>query len=157
MDGLANFLLARFAEDKARALAATQGNERYPRWTAEPNMQIEEGCLCLSCFEPTESWDVYPIDGPDCSDHQCWHTMTIGEADARHIAHWDPIRVIADCDAKRKIVDRWKETAPTDSPIGCGWPDARTQEIHETLTDEVLPYLALPYTDHKDYQEAWRP
>ncbi len=44
-----------------------------------------------------------------------------------------PARVLADCEAKRRIAHR-----PNCPP----W---------------VLRYLALPYTDHPDYREEWRP
>jgi hypothetical protein len=48
-------------------------------------------------------------------------------------AHGDPSRVVAECEAKRRIVGV-SRAAP--------WP--------------VLPLLALPYVDHPDYDEAWR-
>ena len=54
----------------------------------------------------------------------------------------DPARVLAECEAKRRIVDWRAETA-----------DREAQDV----LDDVLQYLALPYADHPDYDEAWRP
>jgi hypothetical protein len=61
--------------------AATPGE-----WKAEPNYRLEKGCRCLSCWEAIEgSWDIDPVDGPDCLEHDCWHNISIGEADAAAI------------------------------------------------------------------------
>jgi len=52
-----------------------------------------------------------------------------------------PARQLAECEAKRRIVatiQRWLDT---------GYP---------TL-DHVLFALALPYADHPDYRDEWRP
>ena len=75
-------------------------------------------------------------------------------AEARHIARWDPARVLAECEAKRRIVehhsssgDDWPLCAICTEvgPDAQGWP---------CLT---LLLLALPYSDHGDYREEWRP
>ena len=54
-------------------------------------------------------------------------------------AWWEHInRVLADCEAKRRIVE--------------------VATAHGTLQSiEILSLLALPYADHPDYQEDWRP
>jgi len=72
--------------------------------------------------------------------------MTIGEADALHIAHWNPIRVIADCDAKQKIVRMAQRFAASPDDSGT-----------EAVLDDVLRLMALPHADHKDYQQGWQP
>jgi hypothetical protein len=53
-------------------------------------------------------------------------------------------QVILECDAKRRIVERWQ--------LGEGDP-----EDHHPVPDEVLQLLALPYADHPGYREEWRP
>lgn len=61
--------------------AATPGE-----WSAEPNYRLVKGCRCLSCWEPIEgSWDIDPIDGPDCPQHGCWHNISLSQADAAAI------------------------------------------------------------------------
>lgn len=51
-----------------------------------------------------------------------------------------PSRVLAECAAKRQIV---------------GWMNDTVEYV--VYADEVLGALALPYADHPDYDEAWRP
>jgi hypothetical protein len=53
-----------------------------------------------------------------------------------------PDRVLAECEAKRRIVDMFPFEADGD-----GWNEAGAQ---------VLPILALPYADHPDYRDEWR-
>lgn len=52
-------------------------------------------------------------------------------------------RVLAECEAKRRIVARCEA-------VGVGFPSY-------ALAEAVLCHLAEPYTDHPDYDEAWRP
>jgi hypothetical protein len=54
-----------------------------------------------------------------------------------------PARVLAECEAKRRIVDLFPKAAQD----GDGWNEAGIQ---------VLEALALPYADHPDYREEWR-
>jgi hypothetical protein len=58
-----------------------------------------------------------------------------------------PARVLAECDAKREIIERWRETARP-------YADSRQQETHEVLDEEILPLLAVPYKDHPDFDSA---
>jgi hypothetical protein len=55
-------------------------------------------------------------------------------ATVKHIAHQDPARTLREVEAKRKILDQY-----------LGWPVP------------TLCLLALPYADHPDFDEAWRP
>ena len=45
-------------------------------------------------------------------------------------------RVLAECDAKRRIVSWW---------------------YNDDIPDGLLRDLALPYADHPDYQQEWKP
>jgi hypothetical protein len=55
-------------------------------WTREPNYRLQKGCRCLSCWEPVEgSWDINPVDGPDCPEHGCWHNISVSAEDAAAI------------------------------------------------------------------------
>ncbi|MPZ27529.1 MAG: hypothetical protein GEV12_14250 [Micromonosporaceae bacterium] len=60
----------------------------------------------------------------------------------RHIARHDPARVLAEVDARRRIID---------GPNGGGGPESHDEWV------ETLRLLALPYADHDDYDPAWRP
>ena len=63
---------------------------------------------------------------------------------AEHIARHDPARVLAEVDAKRRILDAYKQTEFGDL--------AR----HSAL-EEALALLALPYAGRPGYREEWRP
>jgi hypothetical protein len=65
-----------------------------------------------------------------------------------------PTRMVAECEARRRIVEHHGQSVVEGDlcsictevgPDAQGWP---------CLT---LRLLALPYSDHEDYDEAWRP
>lgn len=58
--------------------------------------------------------------------------MTATWIDSQHIAWWNPERALREIEAKRRILD-----GPTN--------------------DTLVKLLALPYADHADYQDTWRP
>ena len=91
---LPDFLLARIAEDEARA---------RPAWEARSARRV----LGLP-LEPA------------------WPT---------------PDRVLAECEAKRRIVGIWVESG----------------FVERGVMDEVIDALALPYAVHPDFREEWRP
>jgi hypothetical protein len=59
-----------------------------------------------------------------------------------HMVAWTPGRVLAECEAKRRIIERVSEVKWTGS---------------YAVRDVVLEILALPYADHPDYRPEWRP
>lgn len=72
-----------------------------------------------------------------------WNGSYGGLFTAEHIVRHDPTRILAEVKAKRRIIDRY-ENYDTDAP-----------ELD--VPRSVLEALALPYADHPDYQELWRP
>lgn len=72
-----------------------------------------------------------------------------GEASAFERSH-DPARVLAECEAKRRIVSTMQ------SAINGGWQSQSREEI-EFVATRTLRLLALPYADHPDYREEWKP
>ena len=79
------------------------------------------------------------------------------ELDQRHAIRHNPARVLAEVDAKRRIVDEcayWIDkinTSGTDK-----YPYPNLAERGEVVLP-VLTLLALPYADHPDYRDEWRP
>jgi hypothetical protein len=72
--------------------------------------------------------------------------------------------VLADVEAKRRIIDHhhieWKASRGGGWFCWrCGGNDADLYERFPTETEACpdLAALALPYVDHPDYNEAWRP
>ena len=67
-------------------------------------------------------------------------------------------RVLAECEAKRRIVEmmaRIVDEFALPAADRLIWPDVNRRERHHA--NEVLYALALPYADHPDYREEWRP
>ena len=118
MSDLVEFLLARIAEDEEAARAAV--DQGTPRWA------VGGGGEYVHPDPPPGN--SYVATGP-------WGGG-LGPA-ADHIARHDPARVLAECEAKRRIVE---------------WMSAWQQDV----AVEGLRLVALPYADHPDYRDEWR-
>src|SRR4051812_20108777 len=83
---LTEFLLARIAEDEESAREATSGRWQVAESWAGPNAVLnDEGHPLAVCGATVEGYDKPATD-------------------AEHIARHDPARVLAECEAKRRIV-----------------------------------------------------
>jgi len=102
---LTDFLLARIGEDD--------------------NMARQAGHGCGYVHEHNAGW--VEIELPD--EHNCRPSY-----EARFIRNMSPQRVLAECDAKRQLIER------VGNPNWAGFS-----------------ILALPYADHPDYRDEWRP
>ena len=136
MSDLAGFILARVAEDEEVA-------------TATLNTSIRVGVM-RGVPVPRWHWGersvIYSDGGTDDEVVRVRHTW---KQEGEHIIRWDPARVLAECEKNRRIVDvclAWPRKGEHIAP----WPRNDT-------ADSVLRLLALPYADHPDYQESWRP
>ncbi|MGK5111751.1 DUF6221 family protein [Geodermatophilus sp. CPCC 205506] len=128
MSALADFLLARIAEDEA---IAVQLAELWAKVTDADRATLDPGVRegIDSVFAVA---DGAPADGV-------------------------PDRLLAECDAKRRIVAGyrgWEErlsATPGSDPL--------RRELHAAwaATGDVLRLLALPYAAHSQYREEWRP
>jgi hypothetical protein len=117
-----------------------------------------------------------------------WRSLDIcREIEEAHVVRWAPARVLAECEAKRRIIEfhqSWPvlvETPPTfdqgnaeghDLALGelssmtlrlsqrIAWmteQEYRNRFGSEPPTGPMLRALALPYADHPDYRPEWRP
>lgn len=89
-------------------------------------------------------------DGPELHARTCSELCAADRSDA--ICDCDgPQRWAAECEAKRRIVERLRVQVEGVDPIGSEelWP-------YEIAWD-TLCFLALPYADHPDYREEWKP
>jgi hypothetical protein len=59
-------------------------------------------------------------------------------------------RLLAECEAKRRIVATMQEAVDVAN-------DPDTIELSAYTQGALLKLLALPYADHADYREEWRP
>lgn len=140
MTDLATFLLARIAEDESAARAAilrTYG--QTGRWVT---FDDKEHLSTTTVF----AWNRDERLGQACETEMSW----IGRAARDHIARHDPARVLAECEAKRRIVDAAQRAAQSDRQ------SEHLRGIREA-DNYTLWCLSLPYADHTDYREEWRP
>lgn len=154
---LAEFLLARIAEDEAAAAAAVSRRDGVDKWEA-----VGSGTVVGPGYDKVK------------------HVMLPSSEDgaARHIARHDPARVLAECEAKRRIVAEAFEVAATiDGEWGCchdaddirrgyreptpGWGDEAEPLPEGCAGPEVagkfLQALAAVYAGHEDYRQEWKP
>jgi hypothetical protein len=81
-----------------------------------------------------------------------WHWLVAHNDGSRwqQTSH-DPARVLAECEAKRRIVQTM-QTAEDQA-----WQDGEARPVIEYIAARTLRTLALPYADHPNYREEWRP
>ncbi len=146
---LTDFLLARIAEDEAVARAGISGQA-----------------------DPENGWGYGGFGSPRALTP---HVGIIHEAvQAEHVIRWHPARVLAECEAKRRIVGLHGGTyggGTVEFCVCCGVGEQGrgfTDSPHATEEDcydhdhshypcATLLALALPYADHPDFREEWRP
>ncbi|MFD0408613.1 DUF6221 family protein [Kitasatospora sp. NPDC127116] len=119
-DDLRAFLIARLDEDEQAARTALGTNE-VARPAEQRARWVRRG---------DEIWSQGRND-----------VIVVGKTWARpgdHIARHDPARVLADVDAKRRVL-------------------ADVESFTEDGALAVLQLLALPYADHPDYRPEWAP
>ena len=99
-------------------------------------------------------------------DHARWaqegidNQARLGIVLATALTHPDamsPARVLAECEAKRRLVELHDK--PHEHPCGrLEWIGYRaTERVEEDHGCRTLGLLALPYADHDDYRDEWRP
>jgi hypothetical protein len=141
MTDLAAWLLEQIAEDERAALAASPGPWR-------PNVEHDE-VLAVD--------DETVCDGFALSNRQLRATV-------EHIAAWDPVRVLAGCDAKRRLVElhasedvdgRLRDGEEITVPVCVVCRDSNG--MREESPCPTLRLLAVPLADRPGYREEWRP
>jgi hypothetical protein len=120
---LTDFLLARIAEDEDVARRGISGQA-----------------------DPENGWGLVEyqgLAGLALSPHVGHiHERVQGE----HVIRWHPARVLAECEAKRRILERAVALSEWD-------------EMGSSTADDgydILGFLALPYADHPDYRQWWK-
>lgn len=154
MTTLSEFLLARIAEDEALARAAAA--DAATPWRATYGRQVEQARAGFLVTPEDER--SYPSEPPD--------------EVALHIARHDPDRVLAECEAKRALVTMhylMDGGAPDTYPYvstGYGGEERIVYPGCVICDGDAFPrrhgcdtirHLAVPYADHPDYDEGWRP
>lgn len=134
MSELSEFLLARIAEDEAAAGGAfrdiNDGStpDKGKRWW-------NAGDVVLTVEDNERIVEQAPAIGDD--------------AVASHIARHDPARVLAECKAKRRIVEAVQYLSRLPSHM-C-MPDVESAMGLE----RAMQAMAAVYADHPDYRSEW--
>jgi len=147
---LTEFLLARIAEDEtaARAAGHVDGPQTLTwRSAGARHHRFDNG--------RRESYQAVYCGG--------WDRILVARDDVRggpvaaHIARHDPAHVLARCEADRRIVAWARLAGPLAMRPGPLGRDTLITDGRYRVLGEVLRFLALPYADHPDYDEEWRP
>lgn len=135
MDDLIAFLRARLDDDEQTAKAATWDEDMSARWQAGSSSYDKRRSsprwYVMDAYDDGVIGDVDPQGNDD-------------EGVARHIACHDPARVLAEVDAKRRRLELLADAI------------RRGHDDYDIAT-ELLPLEALPYANHPDYKDTWRP
>lgn len=155
---LADFLLARIAEDEKSAREATPGP-----WRVEGHRDEGPEDAAWSVESATAKEHGYPASVVEVDLDRDYHMPMGGcvrRPDAEHIARHDATRVLDRCVAERQIVELhgWTKAAyigdePQISCETCGTP----LDSPEPWPCQTLRWLATSYADHPDYRSDWRP
>ena len=125
---LTDFLLARIAEDEAAARPARDESPAYPHFGDTPAEETLEMALNEGCAAEGET----------------------------HFSRWLPDRVLAECEAKRRIVELHDGVHECEGPNRVADPDVDGSDGYGGPC-YTLMFLALPYASHPDYRESWKP
>lgn len=109
--------------------------------------------------KPVARWEYRPDsgaiwDGPTGEVQRALRVRFTWAAEAQHIVRHDPVRVLAEVDAKRRML-----TAITTDVQGMAelivseWGEGG----YESVPGKLLCLLALPYAAHPDYRLEWAP
>jgi hypothetical protein len=132
---LDEFLLARIAEDE-EAMGRIAGRQ----WFACDDGHVQE-----PEFDDRD-WDDPNAEARLPNHHNSWALVL------------DPARVLAECEAKRQIVQGYRDTSEMVEQLARAGRDEEAQAVRygRLGIESALSALALPYGDHPDYHEEWR-
>jgi hypothetical protein len=164
-DDLVAFLRARLTDDERAAKAAPDG----PWGVAEARQ--EGPWTVLGAFTPHERFNTASDTREITVRREQIAGADLGaggvrtRAAAEHIARHDPARVLADVEAKRELVKLHGRAVlragggaqyfDTETVCRSCEPNYQFRELSWPCT--TLRLLALPYADHPDYRDEWRP
>lgn len=140
---LAAWLLEQLAEDERRAHAMAA---QYPTpWDVS-----DRGWMAHVVADGPHFHEVTRVEQHQVAGSVSWLADVV-----EHVATWNPDRVLAECDAKRRIIFEHRE-------LIAGKLGQKPVSICHACKERRYPcttlrLLALPYADRPGYREEWRP
>lgn len=149
MTDLASWLLQQIADDERLAQAASPAPWQYFGVDS-----VAGGML----YDTTRTIASLDYEQREDHDGRIVRHLLEGEADANgdHITRWHPARVLAECEAKRRIVELHEDSHECSTYDSRGEIDNCTWVLNAAECS-TLRLLALPYVDRPAYDESWRP
>ena len=98
----------------------------------------------LARIAEKEAMARHSLDG----DLEYLPSLTTKHGDVLYLGVTHPTRVLAECEAERKIVNAVRSGFPDEDRYSTGWHDMHIWAITR---------LASVYSDHPDYQQEWKP
>jgi hypothetical protein len=150
---ITEFLLARIAEDEAAARAVPPLGHNYDMGGNRQDERWAFGRTLPSSADGMGNWSPHR-DSPTT---------------AAHFSRHDPARVLAECEAKRRIVQdhatwerdnrkAWKDYSRwLEGKAVAADPPARTTPEKWHGLEHAVRVLAAVYSDHPDYRQEWKP
>lgn len=152
MDDLITFLRVQLDDDERVASTIRHGGYLPPIWHAKVHT---DGSADLYAEERIN----HPPDAESEFDPEPFAHVRADRVQHEHIVRWDPAHVLAEIDAKRRILDEIVHEATgldmsvdLDRRVG-----TRDTDAEPYLGDQLLRLLALPYAGRDGYREEWRP
>lgn len=134
-DDLVKFLRVRL--DEAARMAQAAIHNGASRWHTELDREYDGYAVADEHGEPVAHNEGSPTT-----------------AQAAHIAEHDPARVLAEVNAKRRILARYTSAVEDSAEDADGYYDENRFEDARQLVP-VLRLLALPYRGHPNFQPEW--
>lgn len=155
MDDPVQFIRDRLAEEEKIARAATPGPWRYNRGKQWLDGEAFERYDLAKGMEFVGHGGPHPFVGCVAATGPADHPQSM--ADAFFISHHDPTRVLAELDIQRRLAELHEpaDTETSEEPVCMTCDDLRG--IEPAYPCRTLRLLALPYADHPDYRDTWRP
>ena len=87
-----------------------------------------------------------------------WRGPSVYDDGVRDVAvALDPRRVLAECGAKRRIIESVDVLTGGEKSYAERMRHTDVEDARYQIVRDMLGWLALPYADHPDYDETWRP
>jgi hypothetical protein len=150
-DGLVEFLRARLDEDEASFRAIRHGGFTMPRW-------VVKGLGRSGAWYEVVAEDETLHDGEVDLDDEPAFLVRNGRGEHEFITRFNPARVLAEVEAKRRITARHSARL-----IEGRDGDGVEREAYFCSHDDDpwpcddLRDFALPYAGHSDYRQEWKP